>query len=153
MHIAGGFAFAPVAEADAGLFERQMRMNAVTCYACCRAAIAAMRATGSGGRIVNIAAKPALHPHEGASMAAYTASKAAVVGLTGALAEEVKPDGIWVNAVVPSIMDTPANRAAMPDADHGQWPGVDQVARTVCWLASPLNTATRGGLVPVYGKS
>lgn len=153
VHVAGGFAYAPIADADAAIFEKQFRMNAMTCYNACRAAIRLMREAGNGGRIVNIAAKPALHPHEGANMAAYTASKAAVVGLTGALAEEVKPDGIWVNAVVPSIMDTPTNRRDMPDADHAQWPSVADVAETACWLASPANTVTRAGLVPVYGKS
>ncbi|MEM9167094.1 MAG: SDR family NAD(P)-dependent oxidoreductase [Planctomycetota bacterium] len=153
IHIAGGFAYAPIEQADARVFEQQMRMNAFTCYHCCRAAIAAMRAGGSGGRIVNVAAKPALHPHEGANMAAYTASKAAVIGLTGALAEEVKGDDIWVNAVVPSIMDTRSNRAAMPDADHAMWSSVQQVSETVCWLASSLNQVTRGALVPVYGRS
>ena len=87
VHVAGGFAYAPVENADAELFEKQFRMNAMSCYNCCRAAIRHMRDAKSGGRIVNIAAKPALHPHEGANMAAYTASKAAVAGLTGALAE------------------------------------------------------------------
>lgn len=158
IHVAGGFAYSPIEDADAKLFEKQLRMNAMTCYACCRAAIRHMReagksGSGGGGRIVNIAAKPALHPHEGANMAAYTASKAAVAGLTGALAEEVKADGIWINAAVPSIMDTPANRDAMPDADHHKWPTVEQVAETVCWLASPANKVTRAALVPVYGKS
>lgn len=153
INVAGGFAYAPVEDADAELFEAQLRMNTVTCYNCCRAAIRQMRAGGVGGRIVNIAAKPALHPHEGANMAAYTASKAAVVALTGALAEEVKADGIWINAVVPSIMDTPSNREAMPDADHDAWPTVSEVAESACWLASPLNTVTRAALVPVYGKS
>ncbi|MEO1585585.1 MAG: SDR family NAD(P)-dependent oxidoreductase [Planctomycetota bacterium] len=160
IHAAGGFAFSPIEEADADLFEQQLRMNAMTSYLCCRAAIACMRsgvdgARGDdvGGRIVNVAAKPALHPHEGAKMAAYTASKAAVAGLTGALAEEVKADGIWVNAVVPSIMDTPTNREQMPNADHSAWPSVAEVAQTACWLASPANAVTRGALVPVYGRS
>ncbi len=153
IHVAGGFAYAPIADADTAVFEQQLRMNATTCYTCCRAAIRHMRDTGSGGRIVNVAAKPALHPHEGANMAAYTASKSAVVGLTGALAEEVKPDAIWVSAVVPSIMDTPTNRTAMPDADHVKWPSVAEVAETACWLASPANKVTRAALVPVYGKS
>ncbi|MEO1534571.1 MAG: SDR family NAD(P)-dependent oxidoreductase [Planctomycetota bacterium] len=153
IHVAGGFAYASIENADAALFEQQLRMNAMSCYNCCRAAIKHMRSSGGGGRIVNIGAKPALHPHEGANMAAYTASKAAVAGLTGALAEEVKADGIWVSAVVPSIMDTPTNRDAMPDADHEQWPSVADVAETACWLASPANKVTRGAMVPVYGKS
>jgi len=86
-------------------------------------------------------------------MVPYTASKAAVAALTQALAEEVAGRGILVNAVVPSIMDTPANRKAMPDADHARWPKVDEVAATIAFLVSPQNTVTRGGLVPVYGRS
>ena len=65
----------------------------------------------------------------------------------------MREDAIWVNAIVPSIMDTPANRAAMPQADHAQWPSVEAVAETIAFLASPGNKVTRGGLVPVYGKS
>ena len=70
-----------------------------------------------------------------------------------ALAEEVARDGVLVNAVAPSIMDTPSNRQAMPKADHALWPKVDQVAATILFLASPENTVTRGAVVPVYGRS
>jgi NAD(P)-dependent dehydrogenase (short-subunit alcohol dehydrogenase family) len=73
--------------------------------------------------------------------------------MTTALAEELAPEGIWVNAVLPSVMDTPANRRSMPDADHDAWPSVADVAQTVTFLASPDNAVTRGGLVPVYGRS
>ena len=86
-------------------------------------------------------------------MAAYTASKAAVAALTVALSEEVAKDGILVNAVAPSIMDTPANRASMPKANYDLWPKVEEVAATILALASPANKVTRGGIVPVYGKS
>ncbi len=86
-------------------------------------------------------------------MVAYSTSKAGVASLTQCLAEELAPDGIWVNAVVPSIMDTPANRAAMPGADHSAWPSVGDVAHTIAFLASPDNAVTRGALVPVYGRS
>ena len=107
----------------------------------------------SGGRIVNVAARPALEPRIGAGMTAYTASKAGVAALTAALAEEVAKDGILVNAVAPSIMDTPANRKAMPKADFSAWPKVEEVAATILFLASPDNKVTRGAIVPVYGKS
>src|SRR4029077_7017569 len=73
--------------------------------------------------------------------------------LTVALSEEVAKEGILVNAVAPSIMDTPANRAAMPKADYNAWPKVEEVAATICFLASPDNKVTRGGLVPVYGRA
>ena len=110
-----------------------------------------MRNTGEGGRIVNVAAKPALIPVGG--MVAYSASKAAVASMTQSLGEELASDGIFVNAIVPSVMDTPANRRGMPDADHRQWPSVAAVASTIAFLLSPSNTATRSGLVPVYGRS
>jgi NAD(P)-dependent dehydrogenase (short-subunit alcohol dehydrogenase family) len=75
------------------------------------------------------------------------------VAFTIALSEEVAKLGILVNAVAPSIMDTPANRAAMPKADYAAWPKVEEVAATILFLASPQNAVTRGGIVPVYGRS
>ena len=86
-------------------------------------------------------------------MLAHSTSKAAVASLTQCLAKEVLDDGILVNAVAPSIMDTPANRAVMPDADFDAWPKVEEVARAMVWLASPANTLTTGTLVPVYGRA
>jgi len=153
IHIAGGFAMAPLAETGGDDFRAQMRMNALTCFLCCRAAAGNMNAGGDGGRLVNVAARPALEPRSGAGMAAYTASKAAVAALTQALGEELAGDGILVNAVAPSILDTAANRAAMPKADHAAWPKVAQVAETVAHLASPLNGVARSAVVPVYGAS
>src|SRR5262245_20263182 len=111
IHLAGGIAMAKVSETRRADLMAQVEMNFVTTFLCCRAAVNAM--AGAGGRIVNVAARPALEWRAGAGMAAYAASKAAVAALTGALAEEVACDGILVNAVAPSIMDTPANRAAM----------------------------------------
>ena len=151
IHIAGGFAAGPLREASVATLRQQIDMNFVSCLLCCRAAINAM-ITVQGGRIVNVAARPGLEWGTGAGMAAYTASKAAVAALTVALAEEVAKDGILVNAIAPSIMDTPANRAAMPKADYSLWPKVEEVATTILFLASPENRVTRGGVVPVYGK-
>jgi len=153
IHIAGGFAFAPIEKSDKALLMGQIESNLVSAYLCSRAAVAAMRKTGRGGRIVNIAARPALEPRSGASMTAYTASKAGLAGLTQALSEEVVKDGILVNAIAPSIMDTAANRHAMPKADHAAWPKVEEVAATIVFLASPDNAVTRGAIVPVYGNS
>jgi NAD(P)-dependent dehydrogenase (short-subunit alcohol dehydrogenase family) len=157
IHVAGGFAMSPLARTSLADFRGQVDMNLVTCFLCCREAVKKMRASGggggSGGRLVNIAAKPALIPSGGAGMAAYTCAKAGVAALTQALAEELRDESIWVNAVVPSIMDTRANRRSMPDADHDKWPKVDEVARTIVFLASPENQVTRGALVPVYGRS
>jgi NAD(P)-dependent dehydrogenase (short-subunit alcohol dehydrogenase family) len=152
IHIAGGFAMAPVTETGKAALMAQLDMNLVSAFLCCRAAVAAMRRSG-GGRIVNVAARPALEPRTGAGMVAYTVSKAGVAALTEALAQEVAGDGILVNAVAPSILDTPANRRAMPKADVALWPKVAEVAATVLFLASPGNAVTRGAVVPVYGKS
>lgn len=152
VHAAGGFAMGPVADTSLADFRQMMETNAVTSFLCCREAVRKMRAAGNvGGRIVNVASKPAIVPSAG--LCAYAASKAAVANLTVSLAEELAAETIWVNAVVPSIMDTLANRAAMPKADFSKWPKVSEVAATIAFLASPQNAATRGSLVPVYGQS
>lgn len=153
IHLAGGFAMKPVAETTRVELMQQVEMNFVTAFLCCRAAVNAIARTGAGGRIVNVAARPALEWRAGAGMVAYAASKAATAALTVALAEEVAKDGVLVNAVAPSIMDTPANRAAMPSANHALWPKAEEVAATILFLASPDNKVTRGAIVPVYGKS
>lgn len=153
IHLAGGFAFAPIADSPKKLLMQQLEMNFVSCYLCCRAAVARMVKAKQGGRIVNVAARAAQEWRQGARMTAYTASKAAVAALSAALAEEVASEGILVNAVAPSIMDTPANRKDMPKADFDKWPKVEEVAAAILFLASPENAVTRGGFVPVYGKS
>ena len=150
IHIAGGFAMGNVAETDKAALMAQLESNLISCFLCCRAAVRAMQGEG---RIVNVAARPALEWRAGAGMSAYTIAKAGVAALTGALAEEAAKDGILVNAVAPSIMDTPANRAAMPKADHAAWPKVEEVAATILFLASPENRVTRGAIVPVYGRT
>jgi len=152
IHIAGGFAAARIIDIDKSALMAQIDSNLTSCFLCCRAAIKAML-PGDGGRIVNVAARPALEPRSGAGMTAYTVAKAGVAALTMALAEEVAKDGVLVNAVAPSIMDTAANRKAMPKADHAAWPKVADVAATIVFLASPDNRVTRGAIVPVYGKS
>jgi NAD(P)-dependent dehydrogenase (short-subunit alcohol dehydrogenase family) len=150
IHIAGGFAMGKVADTDKSALMAQIDGNLVSCFLCCRAALGAMK---NGGRIVNVAARPALEPRSGAGMTAYTISKSGVATLTVALAEEAAKDGVLVNAVAPSIMDTAANRKAMPKADFDAWPKVEEVAATILFLASPDNRVTRGAIVPVYGKS
>ncbi len=149
IHVAGGFLFATLADTSEADFRNMMKMNAGTCFLCCRAAAARMK---EGGRIVNVTARPGVEPRTGANMSAYAASKAAVAALTESLGEELVGDGILVNAVAPSILDTPQNRADMPDANHADWPTVDQVAETIAFLASPANTVTRSAIVPVYGR-
>ncbi|HET7883651.1 MAG TPA: SDR family oxidoreductase, partial [Acetobacteraceae bacterium] len=122
----------------------------VTCYLCSRAAI---QSFGQGGRIVNIAARPGVEPRSGAGMAPYAASKAAVAAFTQSLAAEVAGRGILVNAVAPSIIDTPANRSAMPKADHAEWPKPAEIAETILFLASAANKVTTGAVVPVPGRT
>jgi NAD(P)-dependent dehydrogenase (short-subunit alcohol dehydrogenase family) len=153
IHLAGGFAFAAIGDTSAADLRRQIDMNLVTSFLCCRAAVAAFGRGTAGGRIVNVAARPALEARLGANMTAYAASKAAVAALTMALAEEVARKDILVNAIAPSILDTPTNRRDMPKADHASWPKVEEVAQTILFLASPDNKVTRGAIVPVYGKA
>lgn len=150
IHIAGGFAPGPVATTGKAGLMTQIDTNLVSAFLCCCAAVNAMK---NGGRIVNVAARPALEWRSGAGMSAYAISKAGVAALTVSLAEEVAKTGILVNAVAPSTMDTPANRKAMPKADFAAWPKVEEVAATIAFLASPENKVTRGAIVPVYGKS
>ena len=151
IHTVGGFAATALRDTDLATIRQQLDMNLISCILCCRAAVRSM--ADAGGRIVNVAARPALEWRTGAGMTAYTASKAGVAALTAALAEEVAKAGILVNAVAPSIMDTSVNRQAMPKADYALWPKVEEVAATIAFLASPENRVTRGAIVPVYGKS
>ncbi len=137
---------------DKALLTAQLESNLVSAYLCSRAAIAAFRRTAGGGRIVNVAARQALEPRLGKSLTAYTVAKAGLAAFTAALAEEVAHEGILVNAIAPSIMDTAANRKSMPDADFAAWPKVEEVAATIAFLASPGNAVTRGAVVPAYGK-
>jgi len=152
IHLAGGFAMGPFVETGKAALMAQLEMNLVSAFLCSRAAVASLRRSG-GGRIVNVAARPALEPRQGAGMVAYTVSKAGVAALTEALAQEVAGDGILVNAVAPSILDTPTNRRDMPKADFALWPKVEEVAATILFLASPENAVSRGAIVPVYGRS
>jgi NAD(P)-dependent dehydrogenase (short-subunit alcohol dehydrogenase family) len=160
IHLAGGFAMAPIGETSGADLMAQFRMNALTAFLCSAAAIGAFRARRepgpgglAGGRIVNVAARPALEPRTGSGMVAYTASKSAVAAMTQALAQETVDDGIWINAVAPSILDTPANREAMPDVDYRQWVSPAEIAEIIVFLASASNLATRGAVIPVYGRS
>src|SRR5579862_3365557 len=158
IHIAGGFAMAPIAKISAADFEAQFRMNVLSCFLCSRAAVGAIRARtmpspsgAKGGRIVNVAARPGIEPRLGAGMVAYATAKAAVAALTQALAQETAGEEIWINAVAPSVLDTPANRAAMPAADFTSWVAPSAVAEVITFLASPDNRVTRGAVIPVYG--
>ncbi len=153
IHCAGGFAMAPIAETSLALWSKMGSLNASSSFLCCREAVRAIRRAGGGGRIVNVAARPALEAAAGAGMTAYAASKAALGTLTVALAHELIEERVWVNAVAPSILDTPDNRQAMPSADWSRWPKLEEVAELIAFLASPRNAATTGAIVPAYGRA
>lgn len=150
VHLAGGYQAKPITETTRADLDHQWELNLVTAFLCCREAVRAMRASGAG-RIVNVAARVVEAPVAGSI--AYSVSKAGVAALTRALAIETKGDGILVNAVLPSIIDTPANRAAMPGADTAKWPKAEELAAAILWLASPENRLTSGALLPVYGQA
>jgi len=148
VHLAGGYAGAPFVDTTMDAFREQLDMNLTTAFLCCREAVRNLRLSGAG-RIVNVCSKAALVPGGGA--VAYAVAKAAVAALTRSLAEEVKAESILVNAVAPSIIDTAANRSAMPKADASRWPKPEQIARTILFLASHENALTSGAVLPVYG--
>lgn len=142
----GGFAGGDLASTSLGEWNRMMTLNLTTAVLGCRAVLPEMT-RARYGRIVNVASRAVVPPQGG--FIAYTVSKAAVLTLTQALAHEVRPHGITVNAVLPSTMDTPANRAAMPDADRSGWVTTDAVARVIAFLATEEAAAVSGAAVPV----
>ena len=130
--------------------ERMLQLNLMTAHRSCRAALPAMVEQG-GGSIVCVGAKSALDPPVGAS--GDVTSKAAVLAFVQALAADYRADGIRANAVLPSVIDTPANREAMPDADHSAWVPPAQIAAVIRFLCSPDSAPTSGAQVPVYGRA
>ena len=152
VQVAGGYAGAPFVDTSLADLRRQLDINLATCFLCCRAAVRRMTAApAAGGRSINVGSRAALSPAGGAI--AYTVSKAGVVALTQGLADEVKGSRILVNAVIPSTIDTPANRQAMPKASHARWPAPAAIASAIVWLASPDNQLVSGALLPVYGEA
>lgn len=149
INIAGGFRWQTVEAGDPAQWDRLFAMNLKTALNASRAALPLLKASPAG-RIVNVGAAGALKAAAG--MGAYAASKAAVHKLTESLAEELKADGITVNAVLPSIIDTPANRADMPDADFAAWVAPADLAAVILFLASESARAATGALVPVTGR-
>lgn len=150
LNIAGGFRWVTVADSDAALFEAMFRLNVQTAANASRAAISALKASGSG-RIVNVGAFGATRAAAG--MGAYAASKAGVHRLTEALAEELKDDGVTVNAVMPTILDTPANRADMPKADFSRWVQPADLAEVMLFLASAESRAVNGALIRIAART
>jgi NAD(P)-dependent dehydrogenase (short-subunit alcohol dehydrogenase family) len=148
INIAGGFAFEAVAEGDPRTWQRMYALNVLTALNASRSALPYLAASPSG-RIVNIGAMGALQA--GAGMGPYAASKAGVHRLTEALAAEWKGK-ITVNAVLPSIIDTAANRASMPKADFTKWVTPQELAEVILFLTSDAASAVTGALIPVNGR-
>jgi NAD(P)-dependent dehydrogenase (short-subunit alcohol dehydrogenase family) len=151
VNLVGGFAQGGrVHETPVEDFEAQLRLNLRPAYLTCHAAIPHLMAAG-GGAIVCVSSRAALRPFAGA--AGYVTSKAAVLAFVDALAAEYTGDGIRVNAILPSVIDTPANRAAQPGADHSRWVSPEQIAATVHFLCGADSTAVGGAHIPVYGRA
>ncbi len=151
VHLVGGFHDGdPVAELDLEAWERQFQLNVRSAAVMMRAFLPGMVRRG-GGRVVAVGSRAALRPYAGAS--AYAASKAGLIALVAAASEEVKHDGVTVNCVLPSVIDTPANRAAMGDADHSRWVKPEEIGHVVRFLTSPEASAVTGVALPVYGRA
>jgi NAD(P)-dependent dehydrogenase (short-subunit alcohol dehydrogenase family) len=154
VNLVGGFAMGGrVHETPVEEFEAQFRLNLRPAYLVCAAAIPVMLRNDppSRGSVVCVSTRAALRPFPGA--AGYIASKAAVLAFVDALAAEYTQDGIRANAVLPSVIDTPANRASMPDADPATWVTPDEIAGVIRFLCSEAAAPTSGAHVPVYGRA
>ena len=149
VNVAGGFTWEPVEGGSLETWDRMYEMNVRTAVVSCRAALSHLIATGNG-RIVNVGALAALKA--GMGMAAYAASKSGVIRLTESLAEELKDRGVTVNAVLPSIIDTPTNRADMPDADFSRWVPLEKISAVISFLLSDDASAVTGASLPVVGR-
>lgn len=150
LNIAGTFKWTPLEDSQPADWDLLWRVNVQTCANMCRAAIPLLKASGAG-RIVNVGAGAAAGK-AAAGMGPYTASKAGVHKLTEALADELKGEGVTVNAVLPSTIDTPANRKDMPDAKFDTWVRPDELAEVMLFLASPEASGITGALIAVSGR-
>lgn len=151
VNLVGGFASGGrLHETDLAQFERMLALNLRPTYNACHAALPHLQAAG-GGAIVCVSARAALRPFRGAS--GYAVAKAAVLALVDALAEEYRDDGIRANAILPSVIDTPANRRAMPAADHARWVAPERIASVVRFLCEDGSEVVSGAHVPVYGRA
>ncbi len=149
VNTAGAFRWQTLADGDPDDWDTLYRVNLRTAVVASKSALPHLRQRG-GGRIINVGAAAAARG--GAGMGAYTAAKAGVARLTESLAAEVKDQGINVNAVLPSIIDTPANRADMPKADFSRWVTPEALAEVILFLASDAARAVTGALLPVSAR-
>jgi len=151
VNLVGGFAAGGrVHETPVEEFEKQFRLNLRPTYLVTQAALPHLIRTG-GGSIVCVGTRAALQPFSGA--AGYVASKAAVIAFAKALAVEYRDDGVRCNAILPSVIDTPANRSAMPNADHDRWVKPAEIAGVISHLLSRESAPVSGAAIPVYGRA
>ncbi len=151
VNLVGGFASGPrVHETDPADFRRMIELNVFPAFNLARAAVPHLIERG-GGAFVGVSARPALRPFSGA--AGYVTGKAALLAFVQALDADYRGDGIRANAILPSVIDTPANRAEMPDADHSKWVAPAEIAKVVRFLVSADSAPTSGAAVPVYGRA
>jgi NAD(P)-dependent dehydrogenase (short-subunit alcohol dehydrogenase family) len=151
VNLVGGFAAgARVHETPVEEFERQFRLNLRPTYLMTAAVLPSMLATGTGS-IVCVGTRAALQPFSGA--AGYVSSKAAVIAFAQAVAVEYRQDGLRCNAILPSVIDTPGNRAANPDADFSRWVTPTKIAGLIAYLLSEDSEPTSGAAIPVYGRA
>jgi NAD(P)-dependent dehydrogenase (short-subunit alcohol dehydrogenase family) len=149
--LVGGFFSGPLAHETAwDDFDRMLRLNLAPAFNLAKAAMPRLLGRG-GGSFVAVSARPALKPFAGAS--AYVTAKAAVLAFVQALDADYRKDGIRANAILPSVIDTPANRANEPDADHSKWVQPAEIARVVRFLVSDDAAVVTGGAIPVYGRA
>jgi NAD(P)-dependent dehydrogenase (short-subunit alcohol dehydrogenase family) len=149
VNASGGYTGGEAHRIDDAEMLDNLELNLLGPWRLARAAARAMIAHGEGGRMVNVASRAAVDVTAG--QAAYQIAKTAMVRLTQVMALELREHRITVNAVMPSIMDTPANRFAMPNADHARWVAPARVAATISWLLGPDADVVSGAAVPVYG--
>jgi NAD(P)-dependent dehydrogenase (short-subunit alcohol dehydrogenase family) len=150
VNLVGGFAMGPkVGDSELADFERMLRLNLVPAFNLARAAMPRLAEAG-GGAFVCVGARAALEPFSGA--AGYVTAKAGVITFIKALDAEYRDAGVRCNAVLPSIIDTPANREAMPKSDRDGWVAPEQIARVIHFLISPDSEVVSGAAVPVYGR-
>jgi NAD(P)-dependent dehydrogenase (short-subunit alcohol dehydrogenase family) len=151
VNLVGGFAAGqPITELDLATWQHMQDLNVRSAFLVSKHAARAMTEQG-GGVILNMSSRAARSGRKNA--AAYAVAKAAVITLTEVQAEELRDAGVRVNCLLPSIVDTPANRAAMPAADHGRWPKAEEVARVLVFLASDDARLISGAAIPVYGRA
>lgn len=151
VNLVGGFSAGPrVHETDPDEWERMLALNLRPGFLLARAAMPRLIERG-GGAYVGVSARPALRPFPGA--AAYVTAKAAVLAFVQALDADYRADGIRANAILPSVIDTPANRAAEPDADYSKWVQPAEIAKVIRFLVSDDCSVTSGGAIPVYGRA